>query len=195
MTEPATISDEAIINGRDGKWSVWKAREADLYDAMITSPGTARKNEVWYVQFYDDTYEIRFHRKDDLLKYCRYRIRTGDRAIFDLYDEYSGEYMGGDRYWYNFLRDATCPNCNHPWTHNGAKANKSKYAAPDKTHPSTKNRSPSDIKPKSKTARSGTFGYGILRCVNCNQALNIPKGKHLKVTCPTCTHSWIHNDT
>ncbi len=35
----------------------------------------------------------------------------------------------------------------------------------------------------------------ILRCQKCDQSLNVPKEKKLKVSCPTCGHSWVHDGT
>ena len=30
-----------------------------------------------------------------------------------------------------------------------------------------------------------------LRCPKCNQRLNAPRGKRLKLRCPSCTHEWV----
>ncbi len=35
----------------------------------------------------------------------------------------------------------------------------------------------------------------MLHCQKCDQFLNIPKGKRLRVSCPTCGHSWVHDGT
>jgi DUF971 family protein/predicted RNA-binding Zn-ribbon protein involved in translation (DUF1610 family) len=35
----------------------------------------------------------------------------------------------------------------------------------------------------------------ILHCQKCSQSLNVPKGKKLKVSCPTCGNSWVHDGT
>jgi hypothetical protein len=34
-----------------------------------------------------------------------------------------------------------------------------------------------------------------LQCQKCEQSLNVPKGMKLKVSCPKCGHSWIHDGT
>jgi peptidylprolyl isomerase len=48
---------------------------------------------------------------------------------------------------------------------------------------------------RSSKTNSKTTDPLVLQCQKCNQSLNIPKGKKLKVSCPTCGNSWIHDGT
>jgi hypothetical protein len=41
------------------------------------------------------------------------------------------------------------------------------------------------------TPEETEHGFGTIRCKECNQALNVPLTRKLKITCPTCKHSWI----
>ncbi len=52
---------------------------------------------------------------------------------------------------------------------------------------------------RKKHAASQTYASdsssGVLKCINYKQKLNIPTGKKLKVSCPTCKCSWLHDGT
>jgi hypothetical protein len=83
-----------------------------------------------------------------------------------------------------------CDACHHIWVMAGADV------APKK--PTKKAPKPESISPREKKVNETNncdLENGVLRCINCNQALNIPTGKNLKIRCPKCDHSWMHKGT
>lgn len=98
------ISDNEILKGGDN-WQVFREMEKDFYSVLAANnPDAVSKEEVWYAEFYEDMDQIRFYERDDLLRYCRHRILTGDRAVLELGSKFHGEYMGSDQEWYGYLK-------------------------------------------------------------------------------------------
>jgi hypothetical protein len=49
-----------------------------------------------------------------------------------------------------------------------------------------------DTAPHAKTG-SKIVDPLLLQCHKCDQSLNVPRGRKLKLSCPKCGHSWVHN--
>ena len=47
--------------------------------------------------------------------------------------------------------------------------------------------------PKNMETSIKDLTHGVLKCMSCNQSLNVPEGKHLRVSCPKCKASWMHD--